>query len=466
MNNLDKTYTALLQDILDNGVEKKDRTGTGTISVFGRQIRHKMSEGFPLLTTKKMAWKTMVTELLWFLRGDTNIKYLVDNDTSIWNGDAYKNYLKKRTFANKDNVREPVTLENGMTGERSRQFTQEEFINRIKTDDEFAKKWGELGPIYGKQWRSWKGFHEGQHDILKVIEGIEKHKDYLEGIDQIFNLIYNLKTNPDSRRLMVSAWNVGELGSMVLPPCHYGFQVYTRELSLQERNDYYTSHYLGLDCETHEELDKLGDIPKRAISLMWNQRSVDTFLGLPFNIASYGLLLTMIADEVNMVPDELIGNLGDVHLYSNHVEQAKEQIGREPYPLPTVHVRDGIFCSSINDVVLENYQSHPTIKAPLSNKENPTSKLTYDEWMEQIWTSRITNFKNQNLIEREIDFKKTLTDISTRLPTVQYDNGDISDIGNEIGYTIGSILENMTQEEIGDFIRGFRHGVSLTNGTH
>jgi len=351
MNNLDKAYQLLLQDILDNGVEKTDRTGTGTISVFGRQIRHKMSEGYPLLTTKKMAFKTMVTELLWFLRGDTNIKYLVDNGCHIWNGDAFKNYLSK-TNEYKGNW--PDTIE--------------EFINKIKTDDEFAKKWGELGPIYGKQWRNWMGFHEGQHDILKVVNGVEQHKDYLVGKDQIANLINDLKTNPDSRRLMVNAWNVGELDQMTLPPCHYGFQVYTRELSQSERFNWYGNkigsyiHHDHIEQEMNEN-----NVPTRAISLMWNQRSVDTFLGLPFNIASYGLLLEMIADEVNMVPDELIGNLGDVHLYKNHIEQAKEQITREPMELPTVHVRDGIFCSSPVDVILENYQPHPTIKAPLSN---------------------------------------------------------------------------------------------------
>jgi thymidylate synthase len=191
------------------------------------------------------------------------------------------------------------------------------------------------------------GFHEGQHDILKVVNGVEQHKDYLVGKDQIANLINDLKTNPDSRRLMVNAWNVGELDQMTLPPCHYGFQVYTR-LTTREEKIVNPGKY-------------------RAISLMWNQRSVDTFLGLPFNIASYGLLLEMIADEVNMIPDELIGNLGDVHLYKNHIEQAKEQITREPMELPTVHVRDGIFCSSPVDVILENYQSHPAIKAPLSN---------------------------------------------------------------------------------------------------
>jgi thymidylate synthase len=315
MNKLDKDYQNLLSDIITNGKVKKDRTGTGTLSVFGRQIRHKMSEGFPLLTTKKMAFKTIVTELLWFLKGDTNIKYLIDNDCHIWNGDAYKNY------SSKVQAWEPHSDLN-------------HFIERVKTNDEFAKKWGELGPIYGSQWRNWNGDN--------FIYG-----DLKNGIDQIANLINDLKTNPDSRRLMVSAWNVGELDKMILPPCHYGFQVYTRLTTREEKI---------VNPEKY-----------RAISLMWNQRSVDTFLGLPFNIASYGLLLEMIANEVDMVPDELIGNLGDTHLYLNHIKQAKEQIGREPMELPTVHVRDGIFCSSPVDVILKNYQSHPSIKAPLSN---------------------------------------------------------------------------------------------------
>ena len=339
MNNLDKQYQALLQDILDNGVEKEDRTRTGTKSIFGRQIRHKMSEGYPLLTTKKMAFKTMVTELLWFLRGDTNIKYLVDNRCNIWNGDAYKAFQKAHN--------NPVPQ------------TESEFIEYIKTDDEFAKKWGELGPVYGHQWKKWGGTFSTQNGGM-----VSSSK----GVDQIQNLINNLKTNPDSRRLMVSAWNVGELDQMTLPPCHYGFQVYTRELSGEERAGYFRNH--------PDSWPDNGDcnVPTRAISLMWNQRSVDTFLGLPFNIASYGLLLEIIAKEVNMVPDELIGNLGDVHLYSNHIEQAKDQIGREPFELPSICLdyREGEYSKNLDDftpedVVLFNYQSHPSIKAPLSN---------------------------------------------------------------------------------------------------
>jgi len=259
-------------------------------------------------------------------------------------------------------------------------YTQEEFINKIKTDDEFAKQWGELGPIYGKQWRRWKG-----KLVDKSIE-FDAHTAWVpEQIDQIANLINDLKTNPDSRRLMVNAWNVGELDQMVLPPCHYSFQVYTRELSKDERleclNKIKDKDGLFITKLPHKHLRELFEkhnIPTRAISLMWNQRSVDTFLGLPFNIASYGLLLEIIAKEVNMVPDELIGNLGDTHLYSNHIEQAKEQIGREPYPLPTLNIfeptigkkisiLDNLHIWSPNCFIIENYQSHPTIKAPLSN---------------------------------------------------------------------------------------------------
>ena len=340
MNKLDKNYLSLLRDILNDGVEKSDRTGTGTISLFGKQIRHKMSDGFPLLTTKKMAVKTMMTELKWFLKGDTNIKYLVDNGCNIWNGDAYKSY---------QNAIVEVGLFDTM-------MDQEEFIGKIKTDDEFAEKWGELGPIYGKQWRDWDGRQErdGSYDM---------------SLDQIANLIFQLKRNPDSRRLMVNAWNVGELDSMVLPPCHYGFQVYTKELGLDERIDIYNGSRVPMNRSSdyfHEHMDDYG-IPRRSISLMWNQRSVDTFLGLPFNIASYGTLLCLIAKEVGMVPDELIGNLGDVHLYSNHIEQSREQTLREPYRLPTVYFSNLDLLDGEFDYEIRDYNYHPTIKAQISN---------------------------------------------------------------------------------------------------
>jgi thymidylate synthase len=378
MNNIEHDYLKLLHDVLKNGVEKADRTGTGTKSVFGRQIRHNMSLGFPLLTTKKMPFKTIVTELLWFLRGDTNIKYLVDNSCHIWDGDAYKNYLSKiEAHANSMILPEGLSeFQNEMdkvsAQMKSSALSKEEFINKIKTDDKFAKKWGELGPIYGKQWREWDATPYGW-DVKEYGKGEWFSDEYKT--DQIKNLINNIKTNPDSRRLMVSAWNVGELDHMVLPPCHYGFQVYTRELTWEEQVQWVMKN---TDVEWEnlyivEEIAK-DTTPKRAISLMWNQRSADMFLGLPFNVASYGLLLEIIAKAVNMIPDELVGNIGDAHLYLNHIEQAKEQMHRELYPLPKLmfkdHLKDFdniIDVLRINDFILDGYQSHPTIKAPLSN---------------------------------------------------------------------------------------------------
>jgi thymidylate synthase len=327
MNSLDKQYQTLLQTILDYGVDKSDRTGTGTKSIFGYTFRYNMEEGFPLLTTKKMAVKTMMTELKWFLKGDTNIKYLVDNGCNIWNGDAYKNYCMKQV-------------------PHDHFETEKEFIELIKTDDEFARKWGELGPIYGKQWRDWNG------------------------TDQIQNLIKGLKENPDSRRHMVSAWNVGELDDMTLPPCHYGFQCYTTEMTFEERATHW-AHSLGKDISyakrfDDSDLDDRG-VPKRKLSLMWNQRSVDTFLGLPFNIASYGTLLLLLCEETGYEPGELIGNLGDVHLYKNHIEQTKEQLSRDSFELPQLELRAVDVLDGEFNYTLVGYQSHPTIKAPLSN---------------------------------------------------------------------------------------------------
>jgi len=302
MNNLDLEYQKLLQEILLDGKEKTDRTGTGTKSIFGKQIRHKMSEGFPLLTTKKMAIKSIMTELKWFLKGDTNIKYLVDNGCNIWNGDAYKTYQRTCMY---ELDRDELTLK--------------EFVDKIKRDESFARVWGELGPIYGKQWREWS----------PVVGEINKG-----GKDQIKELIKNIKENPDSRRLMVSAWNVGELPLVVLPPCHYGFQCYVQDGRL---------------------------------SLLWNQRSVDTFLGLPFNIASYGMLLLLLCKETNLEPGELIGNLGDTHLYLNHLEQAEEQRVRSSFELPYVNISNVDILNGEFDYEIIGYKSHPTIKAPLSN---------------------------------------------------------------------------------------------------
>jgi len=290
-NKLDKDYQSLLKKVLEKGSNKDDRTGTGTLSLFAETIRHDMSEGFPILTTKKVAFKTMVTELKWFLRGDTNIKYLVDNNCNIWNGDAYKKFLKHSV-------------------PHDRQETLKEFIEKIKTDDKFAKQWGELGPVYGKQWRD------------------------VNGIDQLENLITGLISNPDSRRHLVDSWSVEDLDQMTLPPCHYSFQCYVADGKL---------------------------------SLMWNQRSADLFLGVPFNISSYGLLLLLLCKETRLEPGELVGNFGDVHLYKNHLEQAEEQIDRYSYDLPEVKLSCYDIYRGDFDVELINYKSHPAIKAPLSN---------------------------------------------------------------------------------------------------
>ena len=282
MNTLDNQYKRLLETVLEYGVEKSDRTGTGTKSIFGYTIRHNMNNGFPLITTKKMAVKTMMTELRWFLKGRTDIQYLRENDCKIWNGDYEKSG---------------------------------------RTD-------GDLGPIYGKQWRRWKGFRTDNPNTIKT------KTDSVQYYDQLDMLVKELKENPDSRRLMVSAWNVADLESMVLPPCHYGFQCYVADGKL---------------------------------SLIWNQRSVDTFLGLPFNIASYGTLLLLLCEETGYRPGELIGNLGDVHLYTNHLEQAELQLTREGRELPDILLKDVNLLEGEFDYEVLGYKPHPAIKAPLSN---------------------------------------------------------------------------------------------------
>lgn len=262
-----KQYLDLLQYILDNGVEKPDRTGTGTKSCFGYQVRFDLQKGFPLVTTKKLHLKSIIYELLWFLKGETNIAYLKEHGVSIWN--------------------------------------------------EWADENGELGPVYGKQWRSWKGA-DG-----KVI-------------DQITDLIKQIKTNPESRRLIVSAWNVADLPKMALMPCHVLFQFYVANGKLS--------------CQLY-------------------QRSADVFLGVPFNIASYALLTMMIAQVCDLDPGEFIHSFGDVHIYGNHFEQVKLQLSRRPYPLPTMKLNPAvknIFDFTFEDFTLENYQSHPAIKAPVA----------------------------------------------------------------------------------------------------
>jgi len=297
-----KQYLDLLHDILDNGTDKSDRTGTGTISLFGRQIRMDLSKGFPLLTTKKVFLRGIIHELLWFLKGDTNIKYLVDNDVKIWNEWPYEGYKASSEYKNE---------------------TLEEFVEEIKTDDDFAKKWGELGPVYGKQWVRWPGY-DGKP------------------INQIEEVVDMIKNNPDSRRIIVGAWNVADIQELIkakkaAPPlCHTLFQFYVADNKLS--------------CQLY-------------------QRSADVFLGVPFNIASYALLTMMMAQITGRELGDFVHTFGDVHIYNNHKEQVKLQLSREPRPLPTIKINPeikDIFSFKHEDFTLENYDPYPPIKAPIA----------------------------------------------------------------------------------------------------
>ena len=349
-NNADKQYLKFLNYILENGEVKGDRTGTGTISIFDYSMTFDMSEGFPLLTSKKVFTKAVIHELIWFLRGDTNIKYLVDNGVHIWDGDAFKNFMNKSE------------------GDPDMIWNQEQFIHMIKTDDEFAKKWGELGPVYGKQWRRWGGYKKepnGWH------HGIPSgYKDIPVG-DQIADLINDLKNNPDSRRLIVSAWNVGELDQMVLPPCHNFFQCYTSLIKLEDRIKWYCDS-IGRDIsygeDFTEEFLNEKNVPTRKLSLKWNQRSCDVPLGIPFNIASYGILLHLLAREVNMIPHQLKFTGGDCHIYLNQVEGVKEQLKRNTHKLSKLVLSNtSIDELKYDDIKIVDYKSEPTISFPLSN---------------------------------------------------------------------------------------------------
>lgn len=291
-----KQYHDLLSRILKEGTKKEDRTGTGTISVFGHQMRFDLAAGFPLLTTKKLHTKSIIYELLWFLKGDSNIQYLAQHGVRIWDDWPYSKYSKSPEFK----------------GE-----SMKEFADRLAVDDAFARQWGDLGPVYGYQWRSWPG--PGG-----------------ESIDQISQLIDQIKKNPDSRRLIVSAWNVPFISHMALPPCHCLFQFYVADGKLS--------------CQLY-------------------QRSADTFLGIPFNIASYALFTMMVAQVCGLQPGEFIHTLGDAHLYLNHIEQAKLQLTRDFRPLPQMNINPditSIFDFKFEDFELQNYDPHPHIKAEVS----------------------------------------------------------------------------------------------------
>lgn len=307
-----KQYLILLDHILGKGDKKANRTGIGTTSIFGYQMRFDLSEGFPLLTTKKISFKFIAYELLWFLRGDTNIKFLVDNNVSIWNEWAYQFFLEENNLVEKYPRYSSVWKEELKT-----------FINSIKMDEEFAKKWGELGPIYGKQWVRWED-------------------KFGEEINQVQNLIDLIKTDPTSRRLIINGWNVGEIQELIKnhhhapPPCHTLFQ------------------FMVIDNK---------------LSCQLYQRSADVFLGVPFNIASYALLTTMVAQVCNLVPGEFIHTFGDVHIYDNHLEQVKLQLSRTPKDLPKLKLNPkitSIFDFKYEDFELIGYDPHPAIKGDVA----------------------------------------------------------------------------------------------------
>lgn len=290
------TYLDLIREILDTGVDKSDRTGTGTRSIFGYQMRFDLSKGFPLVTTKELHLKSIIHELIWFIKGDTNIKYLAENKVRIWDDWPFAKYKNSESYQ----------------GETVREFT-----DKILADEPFAQQWGDLGPVYGRQWRNWRG-----------IDGTV--------VDQIKDLIQSLKNNPDSRRHLVSAWNPAEVNQMALPPCHCLFQFYVANNKLS--------------CQLY-------------------QRSADVFLGVPFNIASYALLTHMIAEVLDMEVGHFVHTLGDAHIYHNHFEQCQLQLTREPFELPKVSFKrkvNSIEDFTFDDIIIENYQFHPKIKGEVA----------------------------------------------------------------------------------------------------
>jgi thymidylate synthase len=310
-------YLNMCRDVLEKGNQKSDRTGTGTLSVFGYQMRFDLQKGFPLLTTKRIPFRLVASELLWFVNGDTNIRYLLKHNNHIWNEWAFKNWVESSDYTG------PDMKDFGLRSQTDDSFKQiyekemNTFVERVLSDDAFSKKYGELGPVYGKQWRAWE-----------TTQG--------EAIDQIKNLIDQIKTNPDSRRLILSSWSPEFTPQMALPPCHTLFQFYV--------------HDGKLSCQLY-------------------QRSGDIFLGVPFNIASYALLTHLIAHECGLQVGEFVHTLGDAHIYNNHIEQVETQLTREPRPFPTLHInkdKHSLFDIEMEDLSIEGYDPHPTIKAPIA----------------------------------------------------------------------------------------------------
>lgn len=313
----EQQYLDLCRHVLEHGEKKSDRTNTGTYSVFGAQMRFDLAEGFPLLTTKKVNFKLIVSELLWFIHGDTNIRYLLEHNNNIWNEWAFKRWVESVAYTGPDmtDFGNRALVDEAFNAQYKQEMAT--FKQRILEDDVFMKQYGDLGPVYGKQWRHWQ-----------TSQG--------EAIDQLKDVIHSLKTNPDSRRHIVTAWNPEDVPSnMALPPCHAMFQFYVANGKLS--------------CQLY-------------------QRSADIFLGVPFNIASYSLLVHLIANEVGLEVGEFIHTLGDAHIYQNHLDQVQEQLSREMYTLPKVNVTAGksLFELKVDDITLLDYQSHPPIKAPIA----------------------------------------------------------------------------------------------------
>jgi len=373
MNEVDRQYKELIKKILDEGVEKKDRTGVGTKSIFGHIMRFKMSDGFPLLTLRKIHVKSVIHEMLWFLGafedeyrefGNTNIRYLLDNSVTFWSEWPYHHYLKLREYR-------PELPE----------FTMKQFEEKIKIDDKFAREFGSIGKGYGHQWLKFGSVIEEkivdrEVPAPKTLDDIEdtikqnmmrKEIKYYPGFNQIDGLLEELKKDPDSRRLILMAWKPDEISEALLPPCHYGFQLYTYRMPANER----IKEYLKWTKENNAEAVPMDqcDFPKRKISMMLQIRSNDIFLGNPYNIAEYSLLLHMIAQVSNMIPNELIVNIGDAHLYNNSIDAAKTLLERESFELPQIRLKSGIkniYDFRYDDIEIINYKSHSNIKVDVA----------------------------------------------------------------------------------------------------
>lgn len=370
MNYTDKQYNDLLNLVLKRGRVKKNRTGIDTLGVFGAQARFNLADGFPLLTTKKVFFKGIVHELLWFLSGSTNIKYLVDNGVNIWNGNCYDRYKKAPSWQAED-VHESHD-EHGPTGIKL--LSEAEFIERIKTDDAFAKRNGELGEgTYGGMWRNFPTFISSNRVDQEDWQG-EKIT-----VDQIQKVMDKLKTNPDDRRLIVSAWHPHWVDNCALPPCHVLFQFHTEDLNMSEQSQQHMKFLMKKHKETgkfipqllkDEETQKqLAALPTKRLNCQLYQRSCDLFLGVPFNIASYSLLLQMVAHCSNMEPGDFIHTFGDLHIYTNHLEQVKEQLTREHRDLPQVVLnpeKRNLLDFKFEDIQLVGYDPHPAIKAEMA----------------------------------------------------------------------------------------------------